>query len=462
MVFLSHANPEDNEFTLWLALRLAAEGFPVWCDLTQLLGGEDFWSDAENAIRQRTAKFLFVLSRNSNRKPGPLAELQLAQKVQRAENLADFVVPLAIDRLPPGEFNIEVTRLNAVAFQPGWHDGLAQLLVKLQRDGIQRQPALGPRAVATWWRERANAQHSVLQVPEVVWTNLYQFQPAELYFHKLALDLRDGPVEEGTIPYPAERFGDYLVSFAPAVDLAPRLGSGVRIVGSRAVTVGSPTAQQRHPWSYRDERAILSKLLNRAWQNMLSARVLPTYQFSTGAPAFYFKTGMIDKDTVSFRRPDGSVGHRQMIGYRTMRRVRGDQWIRYWHFAVGARPTTTPAWGFIMKPHVLFSEDGATIWDSVDRLHRARRSQCRNWWNNDWRDMNYAAVQFLANGGPSIAMPVGAHTTLEVDAHPLEIQSPVSYDEASLKRDASEPQTGAEHIPELEIDEDDEDEDEEA
>ena len=34
MVFLSHANPEDNEFTLWLALRLAAEGFPVWCDLT--------------------------------------------------------------------------------------------------------------------------------------------------------------------------------------------------------------------------------------------------------------------------------------------------------------------------------------------------------------------------------------------------------------------------------------------
>lgn len=38
-VFISHAYPEDNQFTLWLALRLAREGYPVWCDLTKLLGG---------------------------------------------------------------------------------------------------------------------------------------------------------------------------------------------------------------------------------------------------------------------------------------------------------------------------------------------------------------------------------------------------------------------------------------
>ena len=75
MLFISHANPEDNEFTRWLALRLAGEGFPVWCDLTQLLGGEDFWTDIEDAIRRRTAKFLYVLSTHSNPKPGPLAEL---------------------------------------------------------------------------------------------------------------------------------------------------------------------------------------------------------------------------------------------------------------------------------------------------------------------------------------------------------------------------------------------------
>jgi hypothetical protein len=39
LLFLSHANPEDNEFTLWLALQLAKEGYKVWCDLTGFLGG---------------------------------------------------------------------------------------------------------------------------------------------------------------------------------------------------------------------------------------------------------------------------------------------------------------------------------------------------------------------------------------------------------------------------------------
>jgi hypothetical protein len=53
MLFISHANPEDNEFSRWLALQLANEGYPVWCDLTKLLGGEDFWADIEQAIRYK-------------------------------------------------------------------------------------------------------------------------------------------------------------------------------------------------------------------------------------------------------------------------------------------------------------------------------------------------------------------------------------------------------------------------
>jgi len=32
MLFVSHANPEDNTFALWLTLRLGELGFKVWCD----------------------------------------------------------------------------------------------------------------------------------------------------------------------------------------------------------------------------------------------------------------------------------------------------------------------------------------------------------------------------------------------------------------------------------------------
>ena len=120
MLFVSHANPEDNEFALWLTLRLAAEGYPAWCDITSLLGGELFWDDIQAAIRTRSAKFLFVLSRNSNGKPGPLDELSVARSVERDEQFRDFVIPLWIDDLPTSEFHIMLNRRNAIRFQEGW------------------------------------------------------------------------------------------------------------------------------------------------------------------------------------------------------------------------------------------------------------------------------------------------------------------------------------------------------
>ena len=68
MLFISHANPEDNEFARWITLQLAREGYPVWCDLTKLLGGEAFWDDIQDAIKNRTitnsAKTTFTIKDN--------------------------------------------------------------------------------------------------------------------------------------------------------------------------------------------------------------------------------------------------------------------------------------------------------------------------------------------------------------------------------------------------------------
>jgi len=32
-IFISHAAPDDNDFTKWLALKLIALGYEVWCDV---------------------------------------------------------------------------------------------------------------------------------------------------------------------------------------------------------------------------------------------------------------------------------------------------------------------------------------------------------------------------------------------------------------------------------------------
>lgn len=58
MLFISHAW-EDFEFTKWISLKLAKEGFGVWCDLTKLLGGENWPKEINKALQRRTCKFLF-------------------------------------------------------------------------------------------------------------------------------------------------------------------------------------------------------------------------------------------------------------------------------------------------------------------------------------------------------------------------------------------------------------------
>ena len=52
VLFISHANPQDNTFAAWLAAQLAIAGYEVWCDVTKLLGGEAWWSDIDQAIAQ--------------------------------------------------------------------------------------------------------------------------------------------------------------------------------------------------------------------------------------------------------------------------------------------------------------------------------------------------------------------------------------------------------------------------
>ena len=42
-IFISHPAPNDNDFTKWLALKLIALGYEVWCDVLFLDKGADFW-----------------------------------------------------------------------------------------------------------------------------------------------------------------------------------------------------------------------------------------------------------------------------------------------------------------------------------------------------------------------------------------------------------------------------------
>lgn len=431
MIFISHANPEDNVFTRWLALQLGRHGYPVWCDLTRLLGGEAFWTDIEKALRERTVKFLYVLSRNSNSKDGPLNELQVASNVARDNQLHDFIVPLAIDDLPSRQTHIQLSRLNHIGFRHSWADGLRILLELLERECVQKdEKRFGAKAVSDWWRSYSPVDQGVRKENEIHVSNWFPARnlPEHLHFHQVAGWPRDE--KEGALDtkHPASRFGHYVVSFAPPKDFAAEF--------SIEKTDSFPTIEvvdggiENAPLDRKQAKNIIMYLLRDAWQRMLKAREMHAYELANGAICHWFKMGDVEDNTIKFTGARGQAASRQIVGYSTVRVTKeGFKTKRFWHFAFEAKPYLYPFIGYALKPHVLFSDDGATLWDSKERLQKARRRNCRSWWNPKWRDLILACAAHLAAQDGLVHVPLGSGVEFPIEIFPVRFESHVAFDD---------------------------------
>jgi hypothetical protein len=97
-IFVGHATPDDNEFTLWLQSKLKNEGYNCECDLSLLLGGEaDYWKNLQEFLENRTIKYVLVVSNTTFSKNGVLDEWEHCKSIEKQHNLIDFIIPVKID-----------------------------------------------------------------------------------------------------------------------------------------------------------------------------------------------------------------------------------------------------------------------------------------------------------------------------------------------------------------------------
>jgi hypothetical protein len=463
MLFLSHANPEDNDFTRWLALQLAKDGYGVWCDLTKLLGGENFWKDAEEAIRSRTIKFIYVLSRTSNEKEGPRNELQIAKNVfRRDKSLHDFIVPLHVDDLPHAEINVLLTSLNAIPFERSWAKGYSQLLEVLEREKVPKHPSFNPAAVQSWWREQFSAEKGVKAEPETYLSNSLPIKthPQSVWLHTLVRSTVGEIRPENRMTHAGFMDGIDLVTFASAEDIKPALGEGVSVIESNAFPVQDLLVGKTQIEAKKG-RYFLSRLLRECWERWIGSSALGTYVLSNRSNCYFFKKEAQPNVDVHFTNPEGKKTYRSVVGYATQ----ADGTKRYWHFAVQARPVLAPSLGYLISSHVIFTSDGVTPWSSHTKMHSARRRQCKSWFNPEWRDRLLATLHWLSQGSSALSIPAGSDVRIEASVIPQEFESEVSYLDPPTRKQRlllSESKTAeVEDVVENDIEDDEEDESEE-
>ncbi|HEX4159521.1 MAG TPA: toll/interleukin-1 receptor domain-containing protein [Rhizomicrobium sp.] len=124
-IFISHANPQDNAFTLWLGAKLAALGYEVWADVLRLKGGDDWQRKLEHALRHRTRKVLLVANAVAVDKQGVRNELQIANDVAQTIGDNEFIIPL---RLSAFEAPFLIAQAQYIDFEKSWAAGLKDLL----------------------------------------------------------------------------------------------------------------------------------------------------------------------------------------------------------------------------------------------------------------------------------------------------------------------------------------------
>lgn len=432
LVFVSHANPDDNDFARWLTLQLAQHGYNVWCDVANLLGGEDFWRDIEATIRNRTAKFLFVLSRSSNAKQGTLNELAVAKLTAQKERIDDFVIPLKIDDIPYGDMNIEISRLNAVPFTANWAQGLSTLLKKLEEDAVPRKSAPTRASVANWWKEHFSPDEGVKEIEEEYASNWFEIvpKPERLFFHELS---RSGPgpvIPELKWSYPVVPHSAYLISFAEAETLRPGLQEPYEITRTIEISLAQFVSDDEAVANIdrRERRSIVTSLLRQSWEIFIAKQDVIPYTLSNRIACVFYAHPKERASRMPFKNLKGGISFRTLAGYKTVSGPTPDsKKKRFWHFAISLRPMISPILGFAVYYHVLFSDDGKTPWPSKDRLHAARRRQCSDWWNDDWRDRILAFFATLAGENDHLALP-GGEESLRLSLSPVLFTSPVLYE----------------------------------
>lgn len=412
-IFISHATPDDNDFTKWLALKLIGLGYEVWCDILFLNKGADFWKDIEKEIRENTCKFLIVSSSYSNQREGVLKELAVAAKVKKQLNDDTFIVPLAIDeKLSYDDINIDIVRLNAIDFKKSWASGLRDLLESLEKQNVPKNsPDLAKSNQL--YQQIFLHDKSVIEKEEIYdsnWFSITSF-PDELRFHEFGKKIPKG-FDTRTLTFPAIPYKNYLCTFAWEYDFVHQLPDTETYNNNRTIKIPisdifSGNYNSDFIGNFECQRLIV-QLLNKAFELRMKDKAVQEYPMSNKI-AYWVEKGKLEKD--KFNKV-------QLVG---------KQKDKNWHFGISAAAKLYPFPVLMVSSHIFFTEDGTKLIETKSVQHSSRRRQGKNWWNDDWKTKLLAFVKYLSDDDNSFYLEVGSEEKVYISNTPIQFKGNVSY-----------------------------------
>lgn len=430
-VFISHANPEDNEFTIWLGSHLSAAGYEVWADVLKLRGGEDWARKLENALRARAFKVVLVGTPLGVQKQGVRNEIQIATEVAKKLQDNAFVIPL---RLQQYDSPFQIVQAQYIDFMNGWGQGLSELLQTLDAYKVPRLQTSNTESVNNWRGAQLAKARVVQQAPEALisnWLRISEWPNAIGYF-----EFRGAGAEErvkrliANCKWPICQFGRGFFSCADTADFRSEDGTLLPISREKEWWLPHFLENGDHERSLgsREARNIVTHLTKCALENKFRDSNLAKYEFAAGVTGWWVPSGLITDDKVSFKWDKGPSGRRNLVGEVTV----GASKYR-WHFGASGRPWISDNSHVRIVSRVIFSADGITALDDPKYMHRLRRSVPKSWRNARWRDMLLAFLFWFSKGERYVCLEMGSASVIKLEVPPISMVCPVSVSQEDVE-----------------------------
>lgn len=422
LIFISHATPEDNVFTLWLSTRLKLLGYEVWSDVTQLFGGEKWWDDIEEAVDHYTCKFIIVITRTSLTKPGVRREVELALEAEEKHQISNFIIPVIIDDSSFGGQPYGLSERNIIPFAEGWAPALARLIERMKRDCVPANSTVGDLGHGLQQHIKQDLRLVTEDVPVLSNWLVIESVPDNLHFYRLPINSRDFSKYLSSNPFSWFEWNGLLGTFADASSIEQTLSHGMRASSTPKLNLAAVLDKmpRNHVAFLRGE--VIKKvnyLIADAWNKYMRAVGLREYEMTNGKIAWFFPDTKAFSGRLAYADIYGESRKRQIQGYSGKNNV-------FWHYALEVKAQYGRHPKLCLIPHVVFTTDGHNPLQNKTKMHSLRRGFCKMWWNDRWRDMLLSFLNLVSAGEKEIILELGRDSTIKICARPEIFTAPVS------------------------------------
>lgn len=424
VLFILKASPTDDEFALWLAPKLEAEGYQVFADILTLQPGDRWRREVSRAIENRAAKVLLVCRNATADDQAMQDDIDIALDVAKALGDDRFLIQLKLEQ---GRKIKGLGDAVAVDFVRGWGEGLNTLLDTLKRQRAPRQ-ADAPVIDPNWEIFRRRGAITLKNEPERLTSNWLRIveAPDAIHFYEPSgvVDLDRVRRFAANHPFPIAIQGRGILTFEREEAIADAFASVGRFKLKRSIPLDRFVQEGDRQLGLERQPAqnLINVMMKQAWFAFCRDKGLIEYQFSGGV-GFLASSATA---AVGQRIPWGKQGDRRSSMLRN--RAKG----HIWQFGVTALPSFWPFWHFKLKARVLFAGDNGTAEglpiDDKRKMHRLRRTICKGWRNKQWYGRMLAFLELMSGESAYIRLRLSASDDVVLEAAPILFSSPVSTD----------------------------------